>query len=220
VVEQGFSRERSSVSVGVIVQNTSRSVAYHTTIAFQLLDGNGRIVPDTVTPQQIPILLPGERVGFGSDFPVSSPVASVRPELGPATWLAADALGADYQPVTGTYLRTLRPNPTDKATVDIHYQQHSPGCADLSEGETSVVFRNAGGAIVGGTTTAAGTVVNYTNGHGVSIGGELKPPAKPACSHGDSEQWIIPASAPATATDNRTELYPQCDLLISLEPGH
>lgn len=197
VVEQGSSRADRTVSAGAIVQNTSHATAFHAKIAFTVQGRDWQ-------QQEIPVLLPGQRIGVGAEGVADAGAVAV--SLRTATWLAADALGADFAPVTATYLHTIRP-PHDKVTLDIHYTEHVPACRGLIGADVAVVLRDAGGRIVGGATELAGLLYRNTD----VAASELRPPRWAPCSRGDHELWaVLGPPRPAVATTPRAELYPYC----------
>jgi hypothetical protein len=218
VVEQGLSQSTvdGSVSVGAVLANTGREVAYRTRVTFELLDATGRPVgaPDR-TVVEVPVLLPGQRIGVGSDeHPAAGArVASVRVVPGTTRWVPRDAVGASFTPVTATYLRTVRPDPAAPSTVDVHYTAASANCRPLDEREAAVVFRDGGGAIVGGALVSPGALTVFRDSHGVVIGGERHAPDGGSCDQGRRETWVIPlAPAPAATDAARTRVYAYCDL--------
>jgi hypothetical protein len=111
----------------------------------------------------VPVLTPGQRIGVAT---TGGPVG-----LGSVIWLSPESLGG-FTPVTAT-------------AVPGGVRYHSSNCRALTSRGAAVIFRDAGGRIVGG---------------------EQLPPASVSCAPGDRE---LPAVTPGAA---RTEVYPYCDL--------
>ncbi|HET6710993.1 hypothetical protein [Amycolatopsis sp.] len=107
---------------------------------------------------EVPVLLPGQRIGVVLDHPA----------LGPVIWLAPEALGG-FSPVTAT-------------VVPAGVRYHSGNCRALTSRGAAVLFRDAGGRI---------------------IGGEQLPPSSVSCAPGEK---VLPGGAPGA------EVFPYCDL--------
>jgi hypothetical protein len=218
VVEQGFtvSTRDGSASLGAVLANTGHQVAYRTRIVLRLLDARHRSVAGT-SPivQDIPIMLPGQRVGLGGTAPlaVDTTAASFQLELGTARWVPRDALGSDFSPVIATAPRTIRPDPTLPTTVDVHYTEVSTNCQPLIDGGAAVVYRDASGAIVGGDLGQPGGLTIFRDRRGVVVGGEQRLPSGDPCDPGTRDMWVIPLTpAPSRAAVSRTTVYPYCDV--------
>jgi hypothetical protein len=222
VAEQGFTQDANgNVSVGAVLENRSGRVAYRTEVTFRLFDAAHAELPGAAElTTEIPVLLPGQRIGAGTGVVRStSRVASVEVDPGTTTWLSTAAVGV-YSPVTTAHVVTKRFNPALPATVDIHYRETSSNCRPLVNRTTAVVFRNASGAVVGGSRAAPDVPIVFRDAHGKDLGGDWRRPASPSCSPGERETWIVPPSGqPATAADARTETYPYCDLSGPAETG-
>jgi hypothetical protein len=220
VVDQGSTLDTDGpISVGAVLANTSDKVAYRTRITVKLFDAAHNPIPDTVTVGSpfvinIPIILPGQRIGAGTSTYQGSPkAASASVEIGTTTWLPREAVGKSLTPVTGTYLRTLRFNPRIPTLVDIHYTDASKNCRSLSSDNTAAIFRNTQGKIVGGAVSTADFPIVFRDEQGKDVGSETRRPPSPSCSPGDRETWMAPnPGTPTTADDTRTEIYPYCDL--------
>ncbi|MEC3982450.1 hypothetical protein [Amycolatopsis sp. H20-H5] len=231
VIEQGFTgAEDHSVSLGAIVENSSTSVAYRTRVTFRTFDAEHNLLPPTEGSVdrrlvEIPVILPGQRTGVGLSTLMtrSTEIASFEVEMGTTTWVSRPALGQDYEPTTGAYLRVLRFNPKTPFNVDIHYKETSPSCRSLGSRRTATVFRDAGGKIVGGSLDSPGGLIIFRDEQGRDLGGEWTLPAGQSCDQGERETWLTPSvPVPAVAADARTEVYPYCDLAsppYSSKPG-
>jgi len=219
VVEQGFTQEpNSAVSIGAVLENTGGVVAYRTQVTFKLFDAAHTELPDAGKPGltvEIPVILPGQRIGTGSGAYRGTPVASVEVGLGMTTWQPRDTFGKAFSPVTAGYLRTARFNPRIPTSVDIHYREVSSNCRSLDNRLTAVVFRDAAGKIVGGDVAAPDTPIIFRDEHGKDLGGDWQRPASPSCSQGERETWIVPPGGePPTADDARTTIFPYCDIAV------
>ncbi|QWF79783.1 hypothetical protein [Amycolatopsis sp. CA-230715] len=229
VVEQGFSQagRDGSVSIGALVENTSGSVAYRTRVGFRLFDAAHAPLFDALPGQhrltvEVPVLLPGQRVGVGTTAfaAAKAAVASVEVAPGTSTWLARDALGRGFSAVTAAYLSTKHPNPKDPSTVDVHYREKSVNCRPLHERLAATIFRDAQGRIVGGTLDRPGQPTVFHDERGTELYRESKRPTSRSCARGEREIWVTPGSpAPPGAEDARTEIYPYCDLARPRYPG-
>jgi hypothetical protein len=221
VVEQGFSQSAvdGSVSLGALLENTATSVAYRTRVTFRLFDATHQSLPEAAPSPagltaEIPIMLPGQRIGVADDtHPAgNAKVASFAVEPGTTTWISRETLGR-FAPVTATYLRTGRPNPNSNQSIAVYYRESSTNCRSLNNKNAAALFRDAGGAIVGGALVSPGGLFVFRDDRGQAVGGEQTLPSSPSCEQGERETWLVPlVPAPATAADARTEIYPYCDL--------
>jgi hypothetical protein len=217
VVEQGFSQGPSGlVSLGAIVENTGSEVARRIPVRFRLFDAAHHELPELTTSElsvEIPLLLPGQRIGAGTGaYRRKNPVAGAETVVGSNTWLPRAAVGS-LAPVGASYLSTSRYYPDNPIYVDVHYREVSTNCRNLNSHDTTVIFRDRAGRIVGGDNGPAGNPLTFRDTHGNDIVVERQPPVSPSCSPGERETWVIPyVGAPATADDARTEVYPYCDL--------
>jgi hypothetical protein len=210
VVEKGFTQSGvdGPVSLGAVVQNTSHMVAYRTRVTLRVFDSVSPIV------EEIPVLLPGQRIGVGGEAPGGTKAGPFRVGLDTTHWLDPAAVDG-FEPVTGAYLRTIRPDPQSPATVDVHYTESSPNCRPLVDRGVATVFRDSGGAIVGGALSQPGTLTVFRDKRGVLVGGEQHAPSGDPCDSGTREMWVIPSNpAPDTAAAARTRVYPYCDLAL------
>jgi hypothetical protein len=218
VVEQGFTQDvDGAVNMGALLENTSGEIAYRTLVTFRLFDPAHTELPESVGAPlrvEIPIVLPGQRIGTGSaTYRSNVRVASFEISLDQTTWVPRRSLGRSFAPVTGAYLRTARFQPRIPTSVDIHYKEASANCRGLDSRTTAVVFRDGTGKIVGGNVASPDMPIVFRDELGNDLGGDRQRPPTPSCSRGERETWIVPsAGQPATADDAHTEIYPYCDL--------
>jgi hypothetical protein len=205
VVEQGFTQVGPppyKVSMGAVVENNGTRVAYRTRIVFRARDARGG---DAVTPaarprlvQEVPIIRPGERVAVGTAVAVrAAGLSGAAPAR--VTRMSVEANATQRLEPSGiaaltTDVTTGRSGRAGDGSTSVDYNVTSLWCGDLVSRGTSVVFRNAGGAIVGGD------LVNVTAGGG--------------CRPGRSGQQAVTSekSVPAQADLDRTQVTQYCDL--------
>ncbi len=197
VVEQGFTQvgqDRGGVSLGAMLENTSKLVAYRTRITFHILDGAGHDAAashQTQLIQEIPIILPRQRVGAGTfayvaDAPqfAKATVATFTLEVSGTQWLPS---GAGIPAYHATY--------AGGEPGVIRYTIANPSCRALESRGVAAVLRDSKGTIVGG---ALGVVAS---------------PQRTPCSPGTyPESMASQGDVPSTADSARTEVFPYCDL--------
>ncbi|MFJ9778627.1 hypothetical protein ACIRSS_03530 [Amycolatopsis sp. NPDC101161] len=213
VVDQGFSQSPSGlVSLGAVVENTSADVAYRVPVKFRLFDAARHELPE-VTASEVPLLLPGQRIGAGKGtYERDASVATVETVVGPNAWLPSGAVGS-LSPVKATPLQTRHYYPDNPIYVDVHYREMSTNCRALDSSTTTAIFRDPAGRIIGGDSGWAGMQLTFRDTHGTEIVVERQLPAGQSCSPGERETWVIPdVGAPTTGDDARTEVYPYCAL--------
>lgn len=220
VAEQGFSDSNNTLSIGAVVQNTSDHIAYRTTVAFAptvSVAGQPPTAQRGMLTTEIPVLLPGTAIGIGRELTFASgKVTAAAVDVRTTTWLDKGALGRTFTTGTTTYLRTIHPNTSQRSVVDIHYAERSTNCRALANRRSAVVFRDAGGKIIGGALADPDQRLTFVDRQGNQVGGEQRPPSSPSCSPGQRETWISPQSgAPPTADDTHTTVYSYCDLNAS-----
>ncbi|MQA10152.1 MAG: hypothetical protein GEU98_16680 [Pseudonocardiaceae bacterium] len=204
VVEQGFSQASADLSMGAVLQNTSDRTAYRTKVAFRIFaspDHEPSEPPEEVVmTTEIPVMMPGQQVGVGRGAGLGwGRVTSVATERKTTTWLPKGALGSQFVPTATTYKRMIPPYDV------VRYTENSENCRALTNRRTAVVFRDAGGKIVGGDLADP-------DGKGRPVSGQ-QPPSSPSCSPGERETWIVPPTgAPPNVDGKRTRLYSYCDL--------
>lgn len=213
VAEQGFT-QAFEVRMGAVLRNTSDRIAYRTKVSFALggyKEGGAPGGPPegSVMTTEIPVMLPGQRVGVGRAIIVTGRVTAIAVNRHTTTWLPAGALGGGYVPASAGYTATIR-HPGPRPNDAIRYAEDSASCRALVNRGTTVLFRDAGGKIVGGD-------LGFPDGRGNQVDGE-QPSSSPSCSPGRRDTWIAPPSGapplgpPSTVDDRRTELYSYCDL--------
>ncbi|WFE23652.1 hypothetical protein O7621_10470 [Solwaraspora sp. WMMD937] len=226
VVESGFTQLGSTsapitrnamVSIGAVVANTSTHTAHRALVTFDVLDDAGESAVLTTIldrPREIPVILPGERVGVGGQFWIRSEdgqrveVARVNATVSGAAWTAtatadtpdatadaaaeadADAVATTAGGITTRHLQTRR-HGTDQIDATVTYETRSPYCQKWTSVGASAVFRDDAGTVVGGG---------------------FDPTVSPsACLPGQhSGSTLLPSSLPPAAADTRTEVYQHC----------
>jgi hypothetical protein len=209
VVEQGFSQvgpEPSDVSMGAVVENSGTHVAYRVRVTFQALDAQGGDAiargSSAFLVQEVPIIRPGARAAVGTSVSARSEDPVVKPSVKAAKisvtalatrWLAPDAAGAPFADIT-TKVTAGRTARGKDGSAKIDYQVTSGYCGELVSRGVSLVFRDAGGAVVGGFLA--------------------NNPTPTGCAVGTSTQQVSAAdkSVPEKADLDRTEVTQYCDL--------
>ncbi|MEA5367604.1 hypothetical protein VA596_49295 [Amycolatopsis sp., V23-08] len=210
VAEKGVS-STGLVSMGAVLRNTSDRVAYRTRVALEVNVSVDGLPPGPVQgplmTMEIPVLVPGQRVGIGRPLikvTATNKVTSADVDPQTTTWLPAGALGG-FSPVTDTYESTSRVKAALPADA-VRYTERSANCRALASRRTAVVFRDTTGKIVGDGLLPP-------DGRGNPAGSPQQRPASPSCSPGERSTWIVPLQdIPPETDDSRTELYSYCDL--------
>lgn len=198
-------------SLGAVLHNTSDQIAYRTRVALKVsVSLNGAAPGPVEGPQmtmEIPVMLPGQRVGIGRsllDVSGRTKITSADAEPQTTTWLRNGALGGFTTPVD-TFESINRVKLSSPADA-VRYLENSANCRALSDRRTAVVFRDSKGKIVGGDLVPP-------DGKGNQAGSAQQEPSGLACSPGQHSTWIVPLQdIPETTDDKRTELYSYCDL--------
>ncbi|MEU8630748.1 hypothetical protein AB0C38_01170 [Amycolatopsis sp. NPDC048633] len=198
-------------SMGAVLRNTSDRIAYRTKVSLDVIVSVDGLPPGPVQgplmTMEIPVMLPGQRMGVGRPLitvNATNKVLSADVDVQTTTWLPTGALGG-LSPVTDTYESTSRVKASLPADV-VRYTERSANCRALAGRRTAVVFRDAGGKIVGGGLLPP-------DGQGNPAGSPQQRPASPSCSPGERSTWVVPLQdIPPDAEDSRTELYSYCDL--------
>jgi hypothetical protein len=204
VAEKGFSqpRDKTEISMGATLENTSSQVAYRTRVIFRayLKDGTAAIAETGkyFAMLEIPILRPGQRIAIGNNSYVDNRLIfriGIDPTI---SRMDLDLLRTTWAPTaeTKSYPEvSARLDPSQSLTGDVtalKMTTTSNACRDLSGRGTSAVFRNSAGAIVGGTVDASRL--------------------KQTCQAGTSTASVlISGDAPATADLSRTDVSVLCD---------
>jgi hypothetical protein len=212
VAEKGVSSS-GLVSMGAVLRNTSDHIAYRTRVTLKVVVSVDGLPPGPIQgplmTMEIPVMLPGQRVGVGRpliNVSATNKVTSADVDLQTTTWLPSGALGG-IAPTTDTYDSTSRVHSSPPADA-VRYTENSTNCRALSSRRTAVVFRDANGKIVGGDLVPP-------DGKGNPAGGTQQHPASPSCSPGKRSTWIVPLqNIPQNTDDKRTELYSYCDFNV------
>jgi hypothetical protein len=213
IAEQGATLAADGpISIGVILENTSASVAYQTRITFKLFDAARKPLPKLPSVDvDIPIILPGQRIGAGaSEYQVDPVASSFEAQLGTTTWLSRATLGG-FAPVTARYLRTEPIDAQFPKFVSIRSAVTSTNCRSLRNQKSAAILRDSQGDIIGGALEVSDNGVPFRDAKGnVTI--VEQPPPTASCSQGSREASIVPIAGVPPTTDNaRTEVYPYCD---------
>ncbi|MFC7616594.1 hypothetical protein ACFQV2_27180 [Actinokineospora soli] len=224
VVEQGFTQTGDAVSIGAVVHNTSAHPAYRTRVQIRLYDAKRMWLPEERPGEvrrvmEIPVVMPGQRVGIGNDAHPAplygggkAVVRSFDVELTTTTWLEPDALGG-LVPVSAREVRAEHPSPASDDVVSAHYRERSANCRTLAARGAAVVYRDAGGRIVGGAIEPPGALIVFRDERNEVVGGEPTPPESAPCAPGERDMWVIPLNpVPDSADLSRIEVHPYCDL--------
>lgn len=189
LVEQGFSNVYGQVTYGAIVENTSASAAYRTRVTYGFSTNGKPIDQGSQRPQEIPIVLPGQRIGVAvnTSLPVTGTVTVAALHLGETTWLTRDEAGRDLKPVTTTVVLTEHPEQAYPGYLKVNFIS-SATCRTLVRRGAAAVVRDHSGSIVGGWLDTAD-----------------------GCGVGAHVTGMLPL-LPATVDDARTQVFPYCDL--------
>lgn len=201
VAEQGFSwTDRTDFSFGASVANNSKKVAYRTGVVVRLLGSNGR--PVWQGSLEIPVILPGQRAAVGVDgwlhLDEAAEVARVAVELDTTHWVAVDEKNLlfkqpNYYLSTGPGGAGGSPSPAAEPGKPVEMWVAPTGlpvCQGLVERGGGVLFRDASGAIVGGSFAGA----------------------KDFCGGSDWGAAVRVGLVPAAANIKRAEMTLYCDL--------
>lgn len=208
VAEQGYGqidepgRNRApgeTVSLGAVVHNTSSRVAYRTRVILRVLDAREQsVVADRsgeLLRQEIPVILPGQRVAVGAwtfvrevRAGLPATVAAVQVRLDTTHWLPADG----FKQVTTVHRHTDRAA-GEPASGSVDFAVTSPYCQPLAPRGVAAIFRDNAGTLIGGTFA-------YDN-------------SRPRCQPGTHDEFISATrSIPLTADPTRTETATYCDV--------
>lgn len=164
ITEQGFSlvgADPAWVSAGLVLRNTTDRVAYRTLVTIDALDAENRTVIDKnhqqFKTQVVPILPPGTSVAVGNALAMvqtttggNRSVASLAITFAVDQWL--DAGGGDEG--LGTIETSVVPGSGERkadGNGSIAYTVRSTNCAEMTSRGVSMVFRDASGALIGGS---------------------------------------------------------------------
>jgi hypothetical protein len=202
VAEKGFTQLKQQppgVSAGAMLENTSAMVAYRTRVVLRILDSAGRPATTSESPQllqEIPIILPGQRIGVGSHAYLAGgtdKIASFEVELQAAQWFSRETI-AGYTGASGTFKQIHRFDPVDTEPAYIDYTATVSSCRALSPRMVAAVYRDASGAVIGGTLEASAQRGNFL------------------CEPGSNGDWIGAVGLPPSVQPDRTQFFPYCDV--------
>ncbi|GAA0708568.1 hypothetical protein Drose_13135 [Dactylosporangium roseum] len=200
VSEQGFSPTAGRiVSIGGIVVNNSKQAAYRTRVTFRVVgaDGTSLVRPQSaqLLHQEIPVVLPGERVAVGAgvsmDPDAVRSIARVEIELGGTRSVPADPANPLFRPLTVT-LAGPTTSTAGASAGSLHFGVTASGCTGLVERGVGIVYRDAGGTIVGGALNAGA--------------------AKGRCAGTGGPQTVTVTDVPPTAELSKTRISVYCDV--------
>ncbi|MFI5959735.1 hypothetical protein [Cryptosporangium sp. NPDC051539] len=211
VTETAFSPTEGDNGVGMaaVVQNTSKAqVAYRTTVTFAMTTpaGQNALYPDAGPDMVIviPVLLPGEHLGvanWAGLYPDSqgTPAApgTMTVTVSSTHWIDRDTdEGRIFQPV-GTKNKGIQRTDPEKPTVgNARVLVTSSYCRAVGRHGVALLFRDAGGRLIGGTRIVDASISLCRPGTRVD---------------GDSARTI--QGIPTAADLDRTETYAYCDIV-------
>jgi hypothetical protein len=164
VTETGFTQsgDRARVSIGAVAENTSSQVAYHTRVIFRAYTAKGTSAIAESEQYtfffEIPIIRPEERVAIG-DFVNVDPttwqktgiwltVARAGLDLVNTQWIPAENTASF--PTVSARLDPTKPPQASDGWMSVNFAASSNACRELGSRGVGMVFRNAGGAVIGG----------------------------------------------------------------------
>ena len=207
LVEQGHTRIPSTetvVSMGAVLQNTTDKVAYRTRVKFDVQDAAGTTVvwenQQNFMVQEIPVILPGAKVAVGDALALTQsarqdPGAVAKVSITPTVsqWLGAGDGNNGLGTVT-TKVAAGKGQRDADGSGSVVFTANSANCAPMASRGTSMIFRDAGGKLVGGSLSTK--------------------PASGACqpgASGEDNAGSTLRSIPATADLDKTEVTAYCD---------
>ncbi|HEY1177816.1 MAG TPA: hypothetical protein VGF17_16795, partial [Phytomonospora sp.] len=160
MVDKGFSAgERDGepmVSYGVVVENTSAWVAYIAAVSVRMVGADGETVEDTVSGnggpvvRDVRVIMPGTQAVLGNTtFVDRAGTAELEVGVDGVQWWPPDNGTHEFAALTASDVTTSFEDEHAKATVE--YTVNSGYGAELETVWAEAVFKNADGAIVGGT---------------------------------------------------------------------
>jgi hypothetical protein len=165
-------------------------------------DAQGSAVPPRsgeLLTQEIPVVLPGQRIGAGSwtyvrDGSSGQPVkvSGFQVELGTAQWLAQPGATEAFTEISTKHLSTDR-STVEQETGDVKYSMDSRYCRALAPRGVATVFRDPTGKVDGGSFDPDKSRLRC-------------PP--------DTSTWSVSVfrSIPSGIDDSKTQSYPYCDI--------
>lgn len=211
VAETGFSvstyqpdASAELLSYGVIVGNPSEFMALDVSVDIRLLDADGQPIDeisgepaDDPEPrrQSLTRLLPGEQIGLGRTVPhYGGEVVELAVDVEAASWSpVSDQLWWSH-PITASDVTTQDTGDSSvlRFAVDAAYTDDMIRGQLWIGGHFTAIFRDAGGAVVGGADCCHGT------------GGQVPVEVPPGRS---DVELNLEHGTPARADDTRTEIY-------------
>ncbi|MGH3663913.1 MAG: hypothetical protein ACRDTQ_18910 [Micromonosporaceae bacterium] len=215
LVEKGYSPIRDSgddnlVSYGAVLENTSQKRAAVVTVSLEILDAQGKSLVGKISEyaltRESALILPGKRTGISDCVYILSPdVASVEFTVTEVRWLNVDPQHRYSAELSAKLLKTgwqkgrghtlhwdeegISAVP-DSDSLILKYEVDSGYTTLLTNPDMSAIFRDAKGAIVGGTIRS-----------NVDVYSEFPP--------GASRHVLRVKYGPPEGIDlKRTELYP------------
>jgi hypothetical protein len=164
VAEAGFTQiaDKSRVSIGAVIENSSSQVAYRTRVIFRAYTaGGGSAIVDSETflyHLEIPIVLPGQRAVIG-DYVNADPASFNRTGVGPTVARAGvDLIRTQWIPPADTAsfpTVTSRIDPDNPVrlgggSLTVNVVASTNACREFGGRGIGVVFHDAAGAVVGG----------------------------------------------------------------------
>jgi hypothetical protein len=205
VAERGFTQvgaDRRTVSLGVLLENTSELVAYRTRIRFRVFDAahGSAVAPRSgeLLFQEIPVILPGQRVAAGAwtyvrEDQAARPVqvAGFEVEVSATQWWPRDNEVLRFAAISARYQGFVK-STADADSGTINYSVDSAYCRPLAPRGVAAIFRTGDGRLVGGSFDLENS--------------------RPRCRAGGSTESIVAfRSVPPGIDDSRTEISPYCD---------
>jgi hypothetical protein len=202
VTEQGFSTSSAEfpmVSIGAVLENTTDQVAYRTRVVFDAFDAAGSIVGEDqvkYTMIEVPIIAPKAKVAVGDMFHASTKVTLTKVTVTPAVtaWMPAGDGSTGLAPVTSTVVAGSGKRAAD-GSGELYLTSRGDNCTALISRGIALVYRDAGGAIVGGAIDGLEKLY--------------------ACEPDDEQKEVsivLPDVIPAAADLDKTQITPMCDL--------
>lgn len=169
IVEKGYTKIGPKASMGALIRNETDRVAYHTLVTFDALDAAGRTVVEADAriwqTQIVPVIRPGDTVAVGASILLGQDADRVRKSIGSikvtlqvSQWLEPGDGTNGLGPVTATVVGGSGRR-EDDGQGSLRFTTESANCAmthynvrtGMASRGISVVFRDASGAITGGT---------------------------------------------------------------------
>ncbi|HEX6075565.1 MAG TPA: hypothetical protein VFZ32_09925 [Micromonosporaceae bacterium] len=203
VIEKGFTQvvhKGMTVSLGAVLENTSAMAGYRVQLSFRVLGSSGQtVVPNRsgeLLRQEIPVILPGQRIGTGAwtyvqDDAAGRPVTVSRFEvaLGQARFIPQG--NRHFAEVT-TRGNQLERSDVEPASGSVRFSIRSGYCGATSPRGIAMLFRDSHGALVGGSFDLENS--------------------EPRCQPGVHTELVTAfRSVPDDIDQSRTTTYPYCD---------